>query len=66
MIRIFLYLDVREYEKFIGMKPDLELIRSMIGIGYKPFGGKKLEVAGITVVSLQPKSVTEMYIYERG
>ncbi|RLJ03932.1 MAG: hypothetical protein DRP08_02745 [Candidatus Aenigmatarchaeota archaeon] len=59
---VFSYHD--DPEKFIGMRPDLVLIRPMIDRGYRPFV-KKLEVAGITVVSLQPKSVTEMYNYWR-
>ena len=49
-------------EKFIGAMPDLVLIRPMIDRGY-PGLMKRLEKSGITVVSLQPATVAEMYDY---
>ncbi len=49
-------------EKFIRLKPDLVLIRPMIERSYPQFI-KKLERAGITVVSLQPNSIDEMFQY---
>jgi iron complex transport system substrate-binding protein len=49
-------------EKFLGSAPDLVLIRPMIDRGYPKFV-KRLEKSGITVVSIQPASVEEMYAY---
>jgi len=49
-------------EKFIGSMPDLVLIRPMIDNGYPQFV-QQLEKYGITVVSLQPGTVTQMYDY---
>ncbi len=49
-------------EKFIGAAPDLVLIRPMIERGY-PALIKRLEKSGITVLSLQPANVDEMYDY---
>jgi iron complex transport system substrate-binding protein len=49
-------------EKFIANRPDLVLIRPMIANGYPNFV-QQLEKYGITVVSLQPATVTEMYAY---
>jgi iron complex transport system substrate-binding protein len=49
-------------EKFIAARPDLVLIRPMIERAY-PALVHKLEQAGIVVVSLQPKTVQEMYNY---
>lgn len=49
-------------EKFIGAKPDLVLTRPMISRGYAGLVDK-LRRAGITVVSLQPNSIDEMYAY---
>lgn len=49
-------------EKFIGAQPDLVLVRPMIERSYPQFI-KKLENAGITVLSLQPGSVTELFAY---
>ncbi len=51
-------------EKFIGTKPDLVLIRPMIERSY-PELIRKLQKAGITVVSLQPNTVGEMFDYWR-
>ena len=49
-------------EKFIAAHPDLVLIRPMIENGYPQFV-QKLRQAGITVISLQPNSVTDLYGY---
>jgi len=49
-------------EKFIGTRPDLVLVRPMIERSYPQFI-KKLENAGITVLSLQPGSVAELFDY---
>jgi iron complex transport system substrate-binding protein len=49
-------------EKFIAHMPDLVLIRPMIDNGYPQFV-QQLEKYGITVVSLQPATVPQMYDY---
>lgn len=49
-------------EKFIAMHPDLVLVRPMIERSYPQFI-KKLGQAGITVISLQPSSVAEIFDY---
>ena len=49
-------------EKFIANRPDLVLIRPMIDNGYPQFV-KQLERYGITVVSLQPSTIPQMYAY---
>ncbi len=49
-------------EKFLFFKPDLILIRPMIDNGY-PQLMKRLEKSGITIVSLQPSSINQMYDY---
>ncbi|OGR25181.1 MAG: peptide ABC transporter substrate-binding protein [Desulfobacterales bacterium RIFOXYA12_FULL_46_15] len=49
-------------EKFLAFSPDLVLIRPMIDNGY-PELIKRLEKSGITVVSLQPSDIDEMYDY---
>ena len=49
-------------EKFIGAHPDLVLVRPMIERSYPQFI-KKLENAGIKVISLQPGSVAELFDY---
>jgi len=49
-------------EKFLAARPDLILVRPMIDHGYSPLI-KVLEQFGITVVSLQPSNVDEMYVY---
>ncbi|MCP4024044.1 MAG: ABC transporter substrate-binding protein [Desulfobacteraceae bacterium] len=56
----FSYHD--DAEKFLGKKPDLVLIRPMIDNGYPKFINS-LEKFGITVVSLQPSNIQEMYEY---
>ncbi len=49
-------------EKFIANMPDLVLIRPMIDNGYPQFV-QQLEKYRITVVSLQPATIPEMYEY---
>ena len=49
-------------EKFLAARPDLVLIRPMIDRGY-PRLVKQLEYSGITVVSLQPTTVDELFTY---
>ncbi len=49
-------------EKFIAANPDLVLVRPMIVNAYKPLL-EKLNSAGITIVSLQPKSIEQIYTY---
>lgn len=49
-------------EKFIAADPDLVLIRPMIEHAYPQFV-EKLERAGIKVISLQPKTMDEAYLY---
>jgi len=57
---VFSYHD--DPEKFMAAQPDLVLIRPMIDRGYPQFV-ERLEKSGITVVSLQPATVEEMYVY---
>jgi len=57
---VFSYHD--DPEKFIAARPDLVIIRPMIDLAY-PKLIKRLEQNGITVVSLQPGSIREMYDY---
>jgi iron complex transport system substrate-binding protein len=57
---IFSYHD--DPEKFLAADPDLVIIRPMIDRGYPQFV-TRLEKSGITVVSLQPGHVEEMYTY---
>lgn len=56
----FTYHD--DPEKFLGARPDLVLVRPMIERGY-PGLIQRLERSGITVASLQPATVEEMYGY---
>lgn len=49
-------------EKFMAARPDLILIRPMIAASHAQFV-EKLEKAGITVVSLQPVGIADMYEY---
>lgn len=51
-------------EKFLAAKPDLVLIRPMLDRGY-PGLWKALEKHGITIISIQPNSLEEMYVYWR-
>ncbi len=57
---VFSYHD--DPEKFLATKPDLVLIRPMIDRGY-PQLVRRLEKSGITVVSLQPGTMDEMFGY---
>jgi iron complex transport system substrate-binding protein len=57
---VFSYHD--DPEKFLATKPDLVLIRPMIDRGY-PQLVRRLEKSGITVVSLQPGTIDEMFSY---
>jgi ABC-type Fe3+-hydroxamate transport system substrate-binding protein len=59
---VFSYRD--DPEKFMAVRPDLVLIRPMIDRGYPKFV-KRLEKSGIVVVSLQPATIEEMYLYWR-
>ena len=56
----FSYHD--DLEKFLSARPDLVLIRPMIDNGYSKLISN-LEKSGITVVSLQPATVDEMFEY---
>jgi len=57
---VFSYHD--DPEKFMAARPDLVLIRAMIDRGY-PQLVRRLEQSGITVISLQPGNIPEMYVY---
>jgi len=57
---VFSYHD--DPEKFLAARPDLVFVRPMIDRGY-PQLVTRLEKSGITVVSLQPATVSEMYRY---
>jgi len=57
---VFSYHD--DPEKFLGARPDLVLIRPMIDRGYPQFVAM-LEKSGITIVSLQPGTIDEMFTY---
>jgi iron complex transport system substrate-binding protein len=59
---VFSYHD--GLERFLAADPDLVLIRPMIDRGYAPLI-TGLEKNGITVVSLQPAAVDDMYAYWR-
>lgn len=58
----FSYRD--DPEKFIAARPDLVLVRPMIERSYPEFINK-LRLAGITVVSLQPNTIDEIFAYWR-
>lgn len=49
-------------EKFLAVHPDLVIIRPMIDRGYPQFVSM-LEKNGITIISLQPGNVEDMYVY---
>lgn len=51
-------------EKFLAVRPDLVLIRPMIDRGYAALV-QRLEKSGVTVISLQPGSIDEMFVYWR-
>jgi iron complex transport system substrate-binding protein len=57
---VFSYHD--DPEKFLAARPDLVLIRPMIDRGYPQFVAM-LEKSGITIVSLQPGTIEEMFTY---
>ena len=57
---VFSYHD--DPEKFMAARPDLVLVRPMIDRGY-PQLVKRLEENSITVVSLQPGAIDEMFLY---
>lgn len=57
---VFSYHD--DPEKFLAHRPDLVLIRPMIDRGY-PRLVQRLEQQQITVLSLQPNTINEMYVY---
>lgn len=57
---VFSYHD--DPEKFLAFAPDLVLIRPMIDRGY-PQLVRRLEKSGITVLSLQPSTVADMFTY---
>ena len=57
---VFSYHD--DPEKFIAARPDLVLVRPMIDRGY-PQLVSMLEQSKISIVSLQPATIDEMYIY---
>jgi iron complex transport system substrate-binding protein len=59
---VFSYHD--DVEKFIAAQPDLVLLRPMITLGYPNFV-KALQEAGITVVSLQPRTIEDVHAYWR-
>lgn len=59
---IFSYHD--GLEKFLASQPDLVLIRPMIDRGYRQLM-VRLERMGIKVVSLQPGTVDQMFVYWR-
>ena len=58
------FSDKDDPEKFIAARPDLVLIRPMIETSH-PELFSKLQQAGITIVSLQPTTVDQMYAYWR-
>ncbi len=57
---VFSYHD--DPEKFMAAKPDLVLIRPMIDRGYSRLV-ERLEKSAIKVVSLQPGTIDEMFLY---
>jgi iron complex transport system substrate-binding protein len=57
---VFSYHD--DPEKFLVARPDLVFVRPMIDRGYPQFV-TRLEKSGITVVSFQPATISEMYEY---
>jgi iron complex transport system substrate-binding protein len=59
---VFSYHD--DAERLLAAKPDLVLIRPMIENAY-PKLISKLREAGIEVVSLQPKTIDDMFVYWR-
>jgi iron complex transport system substrate-binding protein len=58
------FSDKDDPEKFIAARPDLVLIRPMVETSH-PELFTKLQQAGITIVSLQPTNIDQMYAYWR-
>ena len=58
------FSDLDNPEKFIAARPDLVLIRPMLENRH-PEVFAKLQEAGITIVSLQPANIDQMYAYWR-
>ncbi len=58
--KVFSYHD--GVEKYMAAQPDLVLVRPMIAQGYPDFV-KALQRTGITVISLQPRSIKDTYDY---
>ena len=58
------FSDKDDPEKFIAARPDLVLIRPMVETSH-PELFSKLQQAGITIISLQPTTVDQMYAYWR-
>ena len=58
--QVFSYRE--DPEKFLAVHPDLVIIRPMINRGYPQFVSM-LEKNGITIISLQPGNVEDMYVY---
>ena len=56
------FSDLDNPEKFIAARPDLVLIRPMLENRH-PEVFSKLQEAGITIVSLQPTNIDQMYAY---
>jgi len=59
---VFSYRD--DPERFLAARPDLVLIRPMIFRGHRALV-KRLKSFGIEVVSLQPRTVKQMFVYWR-
>lgn len=57
---VFSYHD--DLEKFLAARPDLVLIRPMVDRGYARLM-QGLERHGVAVVSLQPNTLEQMYVY---
>ncbi|MDY6832686.1 MAG: ABC transporter substrate-binding protein [Thermodesulfobacteriota bacterium] len=53
-----------DLEKFLAASPDLVLIRPMIDRGYSQLVNQ-LEKHGVTVASLQPATIDQMFVYWR-
>jgi iron complex transport system substrate-binding protein len=56
------FSDLDDPEKFLAAKPDLILVRPMLEMRHSDLFSS-LERAGITVVSLQPSNIDQMYAY---
>ena len=49
-------------EKFLSARPDLVIVRPMIDRGYSRLL-QRLEEHGVTIVSLQPRTLDQMFVY---